>query len=105
VFLSLLVIEAIFNEQELFYTRKFVRNVVCYYTDTQGISLVSLHPTRRIYGTESLHTLEHPVTAALFRTTITGTYPVLDVSYCLFALRKPKLFAASEVLTLLCRAH
>ena len=30
---------------------------------------------------------------------------MLDVSYCLFALRKLKLFAASEVLTLLCRAH
>jgi len=104
VFVSLLVSEAIFNEQELFHTRKFVRNV-CYYTDTQGISLISLHPTRRIYGTESLHTPEHPVTAALFRITITGTNSMLDVSYCLFALRKLKLFAASEVLTLLCRAH
>ena len=81
-----------------------MRNV-CYYTDTQGIFLVSLHPTKRIYGTESLHTPEYPVTAALFRTTIIGTQSVLDVSYCLFALRKLKLFAASEVLTLLCRAH
>jgi len=103
VFLSLLVIEAVFNEQELFYTIQFVGNVY-YYTDTKGIFRVSLHPARRIYGNESLHTPEHPVTAALFRTT-KGTHSILDVSYCLFALRKLKLYAASEVLTLLCRAH